>query len=112
MAESTIINELQARPLAEQAVRILAEQTAEIAAEKAANLAAEKAVQKVFEALGVDVTDKKSVAQLRRNLEDLGDWCDTQAYLKRKGIAAVLLALITGLISMAVLGVTTFFHNH
>lgn len=101
---ATALNELQARPLAEQAVRSLAEQTAEIASERAGHAAAKAAVESVFLHLGIDILDKEQVSDLRESLQYLKRLNRGAKEVKSVAIKTCVGAVVTGIITLLVLG--------
>jgi len=96
--------DLQARPLAEQAVRALSEQSAERAAEKMANEMAEKVVAGIFLHLGVDVNDKEAIKALRDDLSFLARMNRGAREIKSAAIKTCVGAVFAGLFSILIIG--------
>lgn len=97
---STPDQELQARPLAEQAVRSLAEQTAEIAAERAAEKVAGKVIEGIFLHFGVDVTDREQVKGLKEDLSFLHRLNRGNMEIKRAAVKTCVGAVVLSTLTM------------
>lgn len=101
--------QLQARPLAEQAVRALSEQSAQFAAERTASEMAERVVAGIFLHVGYDVNDKEAMKELRDNLQFLSRMNRGARDIKSAAIKTCVGAVVTGFITLVVLGFKDWF---
>jgi hypothetical protein len=107
------------KALAEQAVLAVAEKAAALAADKAASEAARRAavetadivVARIFLHVGIDVADKDALARLRDNLAFLSRVERGAREIKSAAVKTCVGAVITGLLSLLVLGFLEWVHK-